>query len=156
MIIIAALLGGLVGIVQAGPFEVLGSTVRSTAPLAALVAAWAAFRHQREAVAVSIAGILILAPLSEVRVAVFALALLPAIAGGRLARLGEPPPRLRMARLAVLGGGAAVISLLVLSIGAEVPAPITLARAALLDVVMVLIAAIPLAVVRVRPHRLFA
>lgn len=75
----------------------------------ALLAGWAATRHPREAWPVPLAAAVVLGTVSEGRVGVFVLALLPGLALATLARLrerrGEGTASRRLALAAVAGAG---------------------------------------------------
>lgn len=123
MIVIAALLGICAGLLQSGPLAALGDGGAAAALPGALAAGWAAVRGPREAVVLAFAAAAILGVLSEARVGLFALALLPAVAAGTLAAVDVPGRRTRSLR-AALGGvwaGAGYLAVLAAAAG-DLPA----------------------------------
>ena len=157
MIAVAVFLGLCAALAQGGPLAALGEGGAAVALPAALAAGWAAVRGPREAIAIAFAAAAVLGALSEARVGLYALALLPAVAAGMLAGIGVPTRRTRAARTALAGcvGAAAYVGLLHLASGG-VPGGPQLAwgfAASTLMAAMTCIALFPL-----RPHdrRLFA
>ncbi len=116
MIVIALVLGVGAALIQGGPLAALGVGGAAVALPGALAAGWAAVRGPREAIALVFAAAAILGVLSEARVGLFALALLPAAAAGTLAGAGVPRRRTRALRAAVAGllGAASYLGLLAL------------------------------------------
>ncbi len=122
MILVAALLGVCAGLLQGGPLALLGEGGAAIALPGALAAGWAAVRGPREAVVLTFAAAAVLGVLSEARVGLFALALLPAVAGGTLAAADVPGRRTRSLRAALAGLCAGAGYLAVLAIPAGPPA----------------------------------
>ncbi|TAK75452.1 MAG: hypothetical protein EPO16_08970 [Dehalococcoidia bacterium] len=119
MIVIAVLLGTAAALVQAGPLAALGVGGAAVALPAALAAGWAAVRGPREGLAAVFAAAVVLGVLSEVRVGLYALVLLPAAASGTLAGMRAPGLRMRAIRAAGAGllGAMAYVGLLVAMAG---------------------------------------
>lgn len=115
MIGIAILVGAASALVQGGPLAALGDAGAALAIPGALAAGWAAIRGPREAIALVFTAAAVLGVLSEARVGLFALALLPAVAGGMLTSADLPGRRTRSLRAALAGWfGAAFYALLLL------------------------------------------
>ena len=119
MIAMAALVGICAGLLQSGPLAVLGDGGAAGALPGALAAGWAAVRGPREAVALAFAAAAVLGSLSEARVGLFALALLPAVAAGTLAAVDVPGRRTRSLRAALAGvwAGAGYLAVLAAAAG---------------------------------------
>lgn len=102
----------------------------------ALVAGWAAIRRPREAWPVPVAAAIVLGAVSEARVGVFLLALLPALVIVTLVRLrerrGEGTALRRLALAAVAGGAGALCYVLFLSLAGGTGRALTYAVPALL------------------------
>lgn len=119
MIALAALLGLCTALVQGGPLAAIGDGGAAVALPGALAAGWAAVRGPREAVVIVFAAATVLGALSEARVGLYALALMPAAATGTLAGVGLPGRRTRTARAAFAGllGATAYLALLAAAAG---------------------------------------
>jgi hypothetical protein len=85
---------------------------------AALAAGWGAVRGPREAVALVFASAAILGVVSEARVGLYAMALLPAAAAGALAMAHAPGRRARAARAGLAGFLGALAYLLAMALAA--------------------------------------
>lgn len=118
MIVIAALLGLCAALVQGGPLATLGDGGAAVALPGALAAGWAAVRGPREAVVIVFAAAAVLGVLSEARVGLYALVLMPAAAAGTLAGIGVPGRRTRAARAALAGLLGAVAYLVLPAVAA--------------------------------------
>lgn len=108
MIALAVFIGLGTALVQGGPLAALGDGGAAVALPAAIAAGWAAVRGPREAVILVFTAAVILGVLSEVRVGLFALALLPSAVAGTLAGLGTPGYRTRVVRASASGLAGAV------------------------------------------------
>lgn len=118
----AILAGAVTGLLQGGPLAALGDTGAALVLPGALAAGWAAVRGPREAIALVFTAAAVLGVLSEARVGLFALALLPAVAGGTLTSVDLPGRRTRSLRAALAGWlGAASYALLLLATAGVVP-----------------------------------
>lgn len=157
MIALAALLGLCAALVQGGPLAALGDGGAAVALPGALAAGWAAVRGPREAVVIVFAAATVLGALSEARVGLYAVALLPAAATGTLAGAGVPGRRARAARAAAAGllGAAAYFVLLAAAAGG-LPGGLALAVGSAVSTLVA--AATCAALFPLRPHdrRLFA
>lgn len=119
MIALAALFGIGAALVQAGPLATLGAGGAAIALPGALAAGWAAVRGPREALTIVFAAAVVLGVLSEARVGLYALVLIPAAAAGTLAGVRAPGRRMRTARAACAGlfSAGAYLALLAASAG---------------------------------------
>ncbi|MBM4410430.1 MAG: hypothetical protein FJ037_03735 [Chloroflexi bacterium] len=119
MIALAALLGLGAALVQGGPLGGLGDGGAAIALPSALATGWASVRGPREAIVLVFVAAAILGVLSDARVGLFALALMPAAVTGTLATIGVPGRRTRVARAALAGwlGAAAYLLLLAVTAG---------------------------------------
>lgn len=118
MIAFAVLLGIGAALVQAGPLATLGDGGAAVAFPGALAAGWGAVRGPREALAIVFAAAVVLGVLSEARVGLYALVLMPAAAAGTLAGVRDPGRRMRAARAACAGLFGAVTYLALLAAAA--------------------------------------
>ncbi|TAJ19987.1 MAG: hypothetical protein EPO65_05140, partial [Dehalococcoidia bacterium] len=125
MIALAVLAGLLSALVQGGPLASLGDAGAAFAVPGALAAGWAAVRGPREAIALAFSAAVVLGVLSEARVGLFALALLPAVAAGTLAMAERPGRRIRSIRASLAGwlGAVAYVVLLVVTAGVSPSGP---------------------------------
>lgn len=157
MIAIAVVLGVCAALLQGGPLAALGDGGAAVALPGAIAAGWAAVRGPREAIALTFAAAAVLGALSEARVGLFAVALLPAVGAGTLAAAGVPGRRGRAFRssLAGLATAAGYLGILALAAGSW-PAGTAVAWGALACAAIA--ATTCLAAFPLRPHdpRLFA
>ncbi len=117
MIALALVLGIAAALLQGGPLAALGDGGAAVALPGAIAAGWAAVRGPREAVATVLVAATVLGALSEARVGLFALALLPSAALGSLAVVGTPGRRPRTVRAGIAGltGAFTYLSILALA-----------------------------------------
>lgn len=125
MIALAVLTGVFAALLQGGPLASLGDAGAAFAIPGALGAGWAAVRGPREAIALAFSAAVVLGVLSEARVGLFALALLPAVAGGTLAMAERPGRRIRSLRALLAGwiGAVAYVVLLAITAGVSPSGP---------------------------------
>lgn len=119
MIALAALFGLSAALVQGGPLAALGDGGAAVALPSAFATGWAAVRGPREAVVLVLVAAAILGVLSEARVGLYAIALMPAAVTGTVAAAGTPGRRTRVTRAALAGwlGAAAYLVLLAVTAG---------------------------------------
>lgn len=119
MMVLAVILGTAAALVQAGPLAALGVGGAAVALPGAVAAGWAAVRGPREGLAAVFAAAVVLGVLSEARVGLYALVLIPAAASGTLAGVRSSGLRMRAIRAAGAGlfGAIAYVGLLLVTAG---------------------------------------